>query len=592
MFRFVLKKESPVVLVLSQLDDRYYNGLQGQYNFRLQFRLHEIDSPGDDDYIVRSHGNYLMDRSVVTELTSLEAGTYAVYIMVVGDRVSNRLSVEDIVMKECRKKLDNDKLAQVGVNYDYAHSRAAVHLEATTAARKAADKLNAREARIAARRKNWEKRHISRGIFRKQNKKNQAKRDKRGAEKFAKDKEEKVMKPIHKAVQTDDPEEEGREIMSSTSDKPERDSIEKDEALSSTNYKPERNEGRKEKDIKSNTTVTAAQKADPANLSSTAKLAIPASPSPSASTPSTSQNENDKGVQTEDLSDSPSATATATPKTSSIEEAETHDHTGPTNRHNTSNPRLRRRSSDDSILSTDLQRFPGAPPYPNHRQSSRRYSFAQPVYRAPRPGPPPPGRMNPHMQARGVHITSDGESSASPIDDCDDLYSDDDPTLKPRPITPSNAGGGSGGTGNGHGKKDESDDEDTVDAWNAVCIVGFRVYSQDPGLELRIYDENLEKLAKEVTVKEKEREVRAEGKIDDGKRTVLTEQEIVSSPVQVAADVADGKDGQNEFVLRPVNDEANLVLIDDDKEAIGLASEPIGAEGDTKTVEESADVQR
>lgn len=59
-FRLVLKKESPVVLVLSQLDDRYFVGLRGQYRFRLQFRLHDINSPGEEDYIVRSHGNYLV----------------------------------------------------------------------------------------------------------------------------------------------------------------------------------------------------------------------------------------------------------------------------------------------------------------------------------------------------------------------------------------------------------------------------------------------------------------------------------------------------------------------------------------------------
>jgi hypothetical protein len=97
-FRIVLKKESPVVLVLSQLDDRYFNGLQGQYSFRLQFRLHEIESPGDEDYVVRSHGNYLMERSVVAELKSLAAGTYSVFIQVVADRDTTANSVSNICL--------------------------------------------------------------------------------------------------------------------------------------------------------------------------------------------------------------------------------------------------------------------------------------------------------------------------------------------------------------------------------------------------------------------------------------------------------------------------------------------------------------
>lgn len=67
-FHITLTEESPLVIVLSQLDNRFYKGLHGQYHFRLHFRLHEQGSPGAEDYIVRSHGNYLMDRSVSIEL--------------------------------------------------------------------------------------------------------------------------------------------------------------------------------------------------------------------------------------------------------------------------------------------------------------------------------------------------------------------------------------------------------------------------------------------------------------------------------------------------------------------------------------------
>jgi len=52
-FCFILEKKANVVLVLSQLDDRYFCGLQGQYEFELAFRVHKA---GEEDYIVRSHG--------------------------------------------------------------------------------------------------------------------------------------------------------------------------------------------------------------------------------------------------------------------------------------------------------------------------------------------------------------------------------------------------------------------------------------------------------------------------------------------------------------------------------------------------------
>lgn len=51
-FKISLAKASHVVIVLSQLDDRYFRGLEGQYEFHLQFRVH---ADGQDDYIVRSN---------------------------------------------------------------------------------------------------------------------------------------------------------------------------------------------------------------------------------------------------------------------------------------------------------------------------------------------------------------------------------------------------------------------------------------------------------------------------------------------------------------------------------------------------------
>ncbi|BCS04469.1 uncharacterized protein AKAW2_80270A [Aspergillus luchuensis] len=98
--KFVLevKTAGPAVIVLSQLDERYYKGLSGEYDFDLKFRLQK---EGEDDYFVRSHGNELMWRSVNVEV-DLEAGRY------------------HVLMKR-------SKLLQIGLSYDLAHAKGIVH---------------------------------------------------------------------------------------------------------------------------------------------------------------------------------------------------------------------------------------------------------------------------------------------------------------------------------------------------------------------------------------------------------------------------------------------------------------------------------
>lgn len=408
-FRIVLKKESPVVLVLSQLDSRYFDGLQGQYSFRLQFRLHEVDSPGEEDYIVRSHGNYLMERSVVTELKGLKAGTYSVFIMVVADRDTSAPSVEDVVKAQCRHKTDNDKLAQVGVAYDLAHSKGAKYMESQAAARKAKEKAKARETRIATRRKNWEKRHLGREIVRKQDKKNREKRERKEAKEEAEDKEEEEREPKDKAVQTED----AKEVTFDKKDK----GVQTEELP-----EPEKLE---------------AQPMD----------------------------ENDKAVQVqiEDLSGSTTSSqgTPSTPKSSSLSSPPVH------------------------IIRVPLHHGPPPPPPPGFIPNQRSSSSSQPRY-----------SRQPSQRVQ-AYITSDGESSASPISDFDDLYnSDDDTASKARQTT----------TGETLKQKKGSDDEDEPEPWNAVCIVGFRVYSKDEGLEVKIYDgdddkgaaKELDKIAEEA----------------------------------------------------------------------------------------------
>ena len=540
MFKMVLKKESPVVLVLAQLDDRYFDGLQGQYSYRLQFRLHEEDSPADDDYIVRSHGNYLMERSVVAELKELAPGTYTVFIQVVADRDSSESSVEDIVKKACRKKEENEKLAQVGASYDYAHAKAKIHLETTTAARKAFDKKKARDARIAARKKNWERRHLGREIVRKQEKKNEEKMERKVAKDIVAARERRGLRPRHIGVQT----EEIQEIRP-----------EKEDKVMQTE--------------ESDNTIT------------------PPPPPP----PSSAMRETDKAVQTDEFSDSLTA---ETPKTSSVEgdrrRRDFSPRMRPGRRERDRDPRDRR-DRRDSISS-------------NSNSDSEPYSIRMIQHRR-GPPPPPPNLYHHNVPGRMAHKTvlSDGESSASPVEEFDDVYSEDDfdHSLKPRPAGSSGLGGGPGGGGGGmmppppppgnQGLRGPggvgvggSDDEDGIDAWNAVCIVGFRVYSLDEGLELEVFDETV---GVEDEGKGADGDAVKDGNVDGG---------IVKIEVPAEFEVEQVLVGP-----RKEKEEVKLVPIDEEKKALGLKTEkveegegkigsseskpPIVAEADTTAVE-------
>ncbi|KAL2753037.1 hypothetical protein ACRALDRAFT_2112723 [Sodiomyces alcalophilus JCM 7366] len=178
-FQFTLTRDSPLVLTLAQLDDRYFKGLHGQYSFRLHFRIHEKGRPDAEDYFVRSHGNYLMSRSVSIEIPDMPAGEYSVFISVTAERDAKQPSVEDVVKRECKDRTENEKLAQVGYAYDLAHSKGAAHIEEVARLRKIRDQQKASASRQKERRKQWERRHLNRMVNKKQKEKNTAKRERK-----------------------------------------------------------------------------------------------------------------------------------------------------------------------------------------------------------------------------------------------------------------------------------------------------------------------------------------------------------------------------------------------------------------------------
>lgn len=116
-FIFSLSKAGPVVIVLCQLDDRYFRGLEGQYHFELVFRLHKA---GCEDYLVRSQTPYRMRRSVNVEL-DLEAGEYQVLVKVHAVRSEIFMPVEQVIRNSIKER--RDKLVRVGLAYDLAHGK-------------------------------------------------------------------------------------------------------------------------------------------------------------------------------------------------------------------------------------------------------------------------------------------------------------------------------------------------------------------------------------------------------------------------------------------------------------------------------------
>ncbi|KAJ5089923.1 Alpha/beta hydrolase fold-3 [Penicillium argentinense] len=120
--KFILNvtRSGPVVIVLSQLDTRYFKGLAGEYNFVLKFRLQK---EGEEDYMVRSHNSHFMARSVNAEI-NLDPGRYHVLMKIIAFRHEDVESTEEIVRRLASTR--REKLVQVGLSYDLAHAKGLV----------------------------------------------------------------------------------------------------------------------------------------------------------------------------------------------------------------------------------------------------------------------------------------------------------------------------------------------------------------------------------------------------------------------------------------------------------------------------------
>ncbi|EPE07696.1 calpain family cysteine protease [Ophiostoma piceae UAMH 11346] len=125
--RFVIdvKKPGMVVIVLSQLDERYFRGLKGQYDYQMHFVLRSLTGDGKPDEVLSIvHASNVHElRAISCEVDIETAGRYEVLPQVKARRNRRKVTVDEVVREGA--ELNPDKLRQIGRQYDEAHAKGA-----------------------------------------------------------------------------------------------------------------------------------------------------------------------------------------------------------------------------------------------------------------------------------------------------------------------------------------------------------------------------------------------------------------------------------------------------------------------------------
>lgn len=119
-FQIDIPNDTDTVIVLSQLDSRYFSGLEGKYHFQLHFRISRAEN--EMDYIARSRPNYELERSTNLELF-LKKGTYTILIKVEATDWSpwGSKSPEEVIRENLPDR--KEKVLTIGRLYDLAHQK-------------------------------------------------------------------------------------------------------------------------------------------------------------------------------------------------------------------------------------------------------------------------------------------------------------------------------------------------------------------------------------------------------------------------------------------------------------------------------------
>ncbi|MCJ1281827.1 hypothetical protein MMC26_001150 [Xylographa opegraphella] len=405
--KFVIKleKKGPIVIVLSQLDDRYFRGLQGQYDFSLHFRL---DKYGEDDYIVRSHGNYLMNRSVSTDL-ELEPGVYSVLMKITARRFSSLAKPEEVLRYSC--KVRQEKLLQIGLAYDLAHARGQVKETEDEKERKAELKEKARAAARQQQREEFTKfKYKKWQIFQRTKERN--KRHQARLEEHQRKKAEAAAAERRLQVERD-----YKEFILAQEAEPR----------------------------------TIAQDTPQAASSQLGEIATP-SQTPIGRTPETIPEESTTGEQP------PATVSLPSPPAENAEPPLTLSRNRPSQNH----------TAQDKIdeFNNDLSAIPSAR-----------------INSTPADGAPPPASMGAPPTTASVSDADTLSSFDDSVDSLLDLDSLPDSSGAPPDAEPTP------GRKYASDEEDESEDENAefaADPWNAVCVVGLRVFSKDKGVTVAV----------------------------------------------------------------------------------------------------------
>ncbi|RFN52630.1 hypothetical protein FIE12Z_3105 [Fusarium flagelliforme] len=116
-----VKEEGMVVIVLSQLDDRYFTDLKGQYEFTLNFL---VKSSETKKTICAVRPVHQWDRRSVNCEVELEPGTYEIIPKIMAERIMWRPRVEKMVKRAADQ--NPKKLRQIGLQYDLAHAKGGI----------------------------------------------------------------------------------------------------------------------------------------------------------------------------------------------------------------------------------------------------------------------------------------------------------------------------------------------------------------------------------------------------------------------------------------------------------------------------------
>ncbi|QRW14156.1 calpain family cysteine protease [Ceratobasidium sp. AG-Ba] len=106
-FTFSVTEDTPAVIVLSQLDDRYFSEISGYSQWTLEFVIYRKGAPADEPYASSAH-TVFWRRSINVELDDLEAGEYVVHVRLDRRHIRNRN-----YFQEAMSSWDHRKLSKV-----------------------------------------------------------------------------------------------------------------------------------------------------------------------------------------------------------------------------------------------------------------------------------------------------------------------------------------------------------------------------------------------------------------------------------------------------------------------------------------------